>query len=185
MKIFLIVALFVISSVQSTHAESWSAWESGDEMDGTISRGATSAWTAPTHTLPFPYGGLKGVAGFSCRDDEPWVFYLAFTQSLNLTGDESRGGYNELRTRIKFDKEKPKRMTLLQEWGSSTLRVMSYREVNLGAPDRNSTLGWFRRVISGSTMLIELPLYRFGRVFFRFALAGSEQALRKAGCLLR
>ena len=42
---------------------------------------------------------------------------------------------------------------------------------------------WLQEVSTSSEMLIELPWYSLGKVYFRFDLHGAESALREAGCL--
>ena len=159
--------------------------------------GASSAWTTPTRALSFPHHDLRGAAGFGCENAIP-SFYFRFTETPNLSGNETLAslldGSEVLRTRIKFDHDDPKDIALWRNWGSDTLFAVSYEPGgdnnsflgwfnlggNLNAPD----LEWFERVISGSTMLLELSWYSLGRVFFRFDLRGSAKALREAGCFV-
>ena len=171
---FLVLLVF---SAPSVHAESWSVWNFHDEMNESISKGAASAWTTPTRALSFPHHDLRGVAGFGCENGIP-SFYFRFTETPNLSGNEtlaSLDGAEVLRTRIKFDRDDPKYIALLRNWGSDTLFAVSYKPVG----DNNSFLGWFNfggdlnapdlewleRVVNGSTMLLELSWYSLGRVF--------------------
>ena len=191
---FLMLLVFAAPSV---HAESWSVWEFRDEMDEAISKGAASAWTTPTRALSFPHHDLRGMAGFGCENGIP-SFYFGFTETPNLSGNETLAslldGSEVLRTRIKFDHDDPKDIALWRNWGRDTLLAVSYEP----GGDNNSFLGWhnsggdlnapdlewFERVISGSTMLLELSWYSLGSVFFRFDLRGSAKALREAGCFV-
>ena len=152
------VALLLALSAQPTHAESWSAWEVQDEMDGRVRKGAASSWTPPTRDQPFPFRGLKGVAGFTCSGERP-LFYFRFSETPNLIDDEIHDSFNESRTRIKFDEGHPKQITLLQMWGSPSLRVNTYRNVNLGGWNHTPDPKWLQEVSTSSEMLIELPWY--------------------------
>ena len=126
--------------------------------------------------------GLKGVAGFTCSGERP-LFYFRFSETPNLIDDEIHDSFNESRTHIKFDEGHPKQITLLQMWGSPSLRVNTYRNVNLGGWNHTPDPKWLQEVSTSSEMLIELPWYSLGKVYFRFDLHGAESALREAGCL--
>ena len=190
---FLVLLVFATPSV---YAESWSVWEFHDEMDETITKGAVSALTTPTRALSSSHHELRGEAGFSCENALP-SFYFWFSKTPDLSGNEtlaSLDGAEVLRTRVKFDHDDPMDIVLLRSWGNDTLFVVSYepsgdnnsflRWLNLGGDLNAPDIKWIERIINSSTMLLELSWPGLAKVFFRFDLEGSAEALREAGCFI-
>ena len=72
---------------------SWSDFESKDEMSGESSAYAYSPKTGPTSRLGFPLQGLTSFIGVGCKKGSQWA-YIKFSSAPNLTGDETKDGYN-------------------------------------------------------------------------------------------
>ena len=154
----------VLGLVVGGTVQAWGEWSSTDAMTGKSRNGIASSWTAPMDPMSFPYQGTKAVIGISCNGDGA---YMRFTDTPNLTDDEPQsGGYSTSRLRVKFDGNQPKRWKFSQMWGSDMLHTRS---------------GTVRHgLIAGNSVMVEIPWYGNGPVIFRFSLAGSADAYRKA-----
>ncbi|MEC7120143.1 MAG: zinc ribbon domain-containing protein, partial [Pseudomonadota bacterium] len=82
-------------------ASSWSITSSKDEMTGETSFFAVSESVAPTRPMDFPYSDVTAWIGVGCDGASEWAFF-GFDQAPNLTGSETRSGYNLISTRIKW-----------------------------------------------------------------------------------
>lgn len=140
----------------------WTAWSDEDPMDGTERTGISSAWTSPLSPMGFPYREVRAVAGIACDSG----VYFRFTTAPNLSGDETRNGYNTIKLRVKFDDDPILHEPFTQDWGSDQL-----------FPKRRSPEDELHKgLLAKNRAMLEVPWRREGKVVFRFDLAGSRNA---------
>ena len=140
---------------------SWRGWTQTDEMEGTTRKGMNSPWTSPKRAMTFPYQGTRAVLGVSCEGSGA---YMSFTDTVNLSGDETKSGYNAIRLRVKVDDQKPVRHRATQGWGS--------RQLHFESPAMR------RAILAGRSILIEVPWYGQGATLWRFSLSGTSELYR-------
>lgn len=145
-------------------APQWRTSVSADEMTGETTYFAMSPQASPTQALEWPLHKLQAWLGAGCKKNSEWVF-IGFTTAPNLTGDETKDGYNRLRTRVRWDTT-VETVTLTQDWGSKFLHF------------QNDSAA-LARIAAGREVMVEVPWYGNGNVTFRFTLDGSSAALRE------
>jgi|TARA_B100001971_G_scaffold206324_1_gene224930 RNA polymerase subunit RPABC4/transcription elongation factor Spt4 len=148
---------------------SWRTSNSTDQITGERSAYASSPRTTSTTPMEFPYSDAQAWLGVGCDSDSEWA-YVGFTDSPNLVDDETRDGYNEIRTRIRWDDEAGQEL-FTQAWGADFLHFQS-------------DAATIMRVASSNAFRLELNWYGQGRVYFDFSLNGSSQAISdiRASC---
>ncbi len=149
----------------------WRYFSQTDEMTGEVSHFAMSPDAKPARQMSFPYSGVKSWVAFGCNSSSEWA-YFGFTDSPNITGDQTRDGYNEIETRIRWDSAVSE-TKLIQEWGSDA--------VHFSRAEKAEAAG---RLASSNSVRLELNWYGQGRVHFDYTLKGSSAAITKArsGC---
>jgi hypothetical protein len=126
---------------------------------------ATSPYVSPVEKMNFPYGNTKAWLGIGYNGENGWV-YIGFTNSPNLLDTSTEDGYNLIHTRIKWDDNEPENISLKQEWGSKFIHF------------RNDDV-IISKIAESNTVLLELNWYSEGKVYFRFPLTGSSDAINK------
>ncbi len=91
---------------------------------------------------------------------------VGFTDGPNLTKTKTRDGYDSFDTRIKWDDE-IKTAEFTQTWGEAFIHFRFGESA-------------IRDMTAASNMLLELPWYGEGNVYFRFSLRGSSAAISRA-----
>jgi hypothetical protein len=160
-KIILSLAILLLLTIPA-YAE-WDTSISRDEMTGKILAQAHSLIVAPTKKLASPYNNLKAVLAIVCDKTDEWV-YVNFTMAPNLSNTETKDGYSDISTRIKWD-DKVEDITLSQDWGAKSIHFDNDKEIVL-------------KITKSNFVLLELNWYSLGKVYFKFPLAGSSAALK-------
>lgn len=145
----------------------FAAWDVGvskDEMTGKKKSYATSSMVKSTKPMGFPYKGVKSWLGIGCNNESTWV-YAGFTSSPNLSGDKTKSGFNEIKTRIKWDDDVEK-TTLTQTWGAKALHFNNDDMV-------------IKRIVKANSVLLELNWHGNGPTYFNYSLNGSSKAIKK------
>ena len=169
MRLLTWVAL-VLLLLASPSSAKWTTSDSKDEMTGKRSCYAHSASTTPNEQMGFPYHDVTAWLGFGCSGTSEWA-YIGFSTNPNLTGTTIGDGYNTLATRIKWD-DHVETVHLTQTWGASFIHFQN----------DSSAIAKMR---GASTVLLELPWYGEGKVYFRFSLDGSSSAISAARACCR
>ena len=138
---------------------SWKTSISVDEMTGKKSAYAYSPEVGPTKQMNWPYQDVKAslVVGYDGKDE--WV-YIGFTEVPNLNTTGSGFG-----TRVKWD-ETIENETLVQKPGE---RFIHFHGDRFAIP----------KIENCNSVLVELPWYGNGKVYFKFPLNGSSAALKQ------
>lgn len=157
-----IIILLLFSSTD-LYAQ-WTTSKDVDEMTGEGNSYAHSPSVNPTERMGSPYSDVRAWLGVGCDGDSEWS-YIGFSQSPNITDDETEDGYNVITTRVKWN-DSIKNEEFTQDWGANFLH---FRRDDVVIKD----------IMSSSTALVELNWYGEGRTFFRFSLAGSSAAVQK------
>ena len=142
----------------------WTTSFSKDEMTGEISAHAHSPSVYPTKRMQFPYDDARGWLGVGCDNDSEWA-YFGFNESPNITDDDTKSGYNSIRTRVKWD-DSIETTTLTQTWGARFLHFSDDRAA-------------IQKIATGSEVLLELNWHGQPRTYFKFSLNGSSEALQE------
>jgi len=159
--------LFTLISILLASFPAYANWEtsvSKDEMTGDLSAYASSPITGPTKSMGFPYSDVKAWLGVGCDEKDEWA-YIGFTESPNLNDTETKDGYNEIRTRIKWD-ENVKNIVLTQEWGAKFIHFLF-------------DISAIELIEKSDSVLLELNWHGEGIVYFKFSLSGSSSAINK------
>lgn len=151
------------SSVRTIQKPQWGISTSTDEMSGKRQAFASSPTVSPTKQMDFPYSDVKAWLGVGCDGSSEWA-YIGFTRSPNLLDTETEDGYNQIKTRIKWDNS-IQNVTLIQEWGASFLHFQYDRDA-------------ISKMAGANTALLELRWHGQGAIYFRFPLDGSSAALQ-------
>lgn len=146
----------------SSPKPSWRVSSSQNEMTGSLEIYAHSPTTEPTKRMSFPYSNVRAWLGVGCNKDDEWV-YVGFSDSPNITDDETKDGYNLIRTRVKWDNA-IENVVLTQKWGAKFLHFQN----------SNSIL---QKIIESDSALLELQWHGQQSVFFKFDLKGSLKAI--------
>lgn len=154
------------SSIVKAKAQkpTWNTTESKDKMSGKKSSYALSPTITPVKKMKFPYNSVTASVGVGCDKDSEWA-YFNFSQSPNLTGEETKDGYNVISTRIKWGKES-EHVTLIQTWGAPSLHFR----------DKKYAIS---KIIASNSILLELDWHGSPGTYFEFPLRGSSAALKK------
>ena len=163
MVIIILVLSLTISATISASAQ-WTTSVSKDEMDETETWYATSSYTSPTEKMSFPYGNIKAWLGIGYNGKQEWV-YIGFNDSPNLTDTSIKDGYDLISTRIKWNDE-VENIVLTQKWGSKFIHFRDDKAI-------------VSKINQSDTVLLELNWYGEGKVYFRFSLVGSSDAINK------
>lgn len=140
----------------------WTTSETTDEMEGTTSYFAISPDVKPTRQMSFPYGNITSNLVIACKEASTYAYFY-FSDSPNLTDDETEDGYNLVRTRLKVD-EVIENISLTQTWGANSLFLL------------NDEL-YIQKAKEASELLLELNWYGNGKVYFRYDLSGSAKKI--------
>lgn len=147
-------------------APSWRVSSSVDEMSGDVSYFASSPRAMSNDWSGRLYRDTESWVAVGCKSgSSPWV-YFGFTNTPNITGDNTKSGYSESTSRVKWDEELGS-MKLTQSHGSSFMHAV----------DDSSALG---RLESSSKVMLELSWYRQRAIKFEYTLNGSASAIREA-----
>ena len=148
---------------------SWNTFTSKDEMTGKFSAYAHSPKAYPNRRMGFPYSDVNSWMGVGCNSDNEWV-YFGFNSAPNLTNDETKDGYNLIRTRVKWD-DQVEYVSLTQDWGA---KFIHFR-------DDASAIS---KISAASTALLELQWHGEQPIYFEYSLNGSSKAIAeiKAKC---
>lgn len=147
---------------------SWSTSTSKDEMTGKFSAYAHSPKAKPSKKMSFPYSDVYSYIGIGCDSDSEWV-YFGFNGAPNLTKDETKDGYNSIKTRVRWDKE-VEDVALTQDWGSKFIHFRNYSSA-------------ISSISASKTALLELQWHGQQPVYFNFTLNGSSKALSEIRAL--
>ena len=146
----------------------WSTSEFSDRMTGELSAYASSPISFPTETMAFPYGNVSAWLGVGCNKHSEWV-YVKFNSAPNLANTETKDGYNQIFTRIKWDNTID-RLHMRQSWGARAIHF----------DDRVYDDGYIiEKIASSNTALLELQWHGQQSNYFEFSLNGSSKALKK------
>ena len=141
---------------------SWSTSTSKDKMTGKFSAYASSPTVYPSEKMGFPYHDVNSWMGVGCNGNSTWA-YFGFSVSPNLSGDETRDGYNVIRTRVRWDKS-VRYALLTQDWGS---KFLHFREDD----------GAIGHIASSNKALLELQWHGQQKSYFEYPLNGSSKAI--------
>lgn len=141
----------------------WDTSISKDEMTGEISAYARSPITAPTKSMPPPFSDTKGWLGVGCNGEGEWA-YVSFSLSPDLSDRDIHNGYNNIKTRIKWD-DRVENVTLREEWFSKLIEFYDDKSV-------------ISNIAKSSTVVLELKWRDEGTIYFKFPLSGSSAALK-------
>lgn len=152
-----------------TGAMAWSTDITKDEMTGEVNAYASSPATTATKEMGFPYTGTRAWLGVGCDTGDEWA-YVGFSKAPNLNKTETKDGYNEISTRIKWDDDVTI-TTLDQEWGERFLHFANGDEA-------------ISKIMRKGKVLLELDWHSQGERYFRFSLDGSAKAISeiRAAC---
>jgi len=166
-KVFELLSIVVIAFLfVSGDAEAqWRTSTSSDEMTGKKSCFAISQSTGPKEKMGFPYGDVKAWIGVGSDGTREWAF-VGFNNQPNLVDTDIGDGFEEIRTRIKWD-DQVENVTLIQTFGAKFLHFENDKTV-------------IEKIANSGTVLLELPWYDEGGTYFRFSLSGSSAAIEKA-----
>jgi hypothetical protein len=142
----------------------WDVTNSIDEMTGKVSSYCFSQITSPTKSMDFPYSDTQAWLGIGCDGDSEWV-YIKFTNAPNLLDTETKDGYNDISTRIKWDDDLTNER-FFQTWGAKFIHF------------KNDEIA-IQNITKSGTLLVELNWHGSGKTYFKFNLAGSSAAIAK------
>ncbi len=151
-------------TVKPINVSTWSTSTAKDEMTGKKSAYASSIRVTSTKAMVFPYQDVNAWLGVGCDSGNEWV-YIGFSKPPNLLDDETKDGYNLLKTRIKWD-DRVDTATLTQNWGEKFLHF-SYDKPAIS------------NILKSNSVMLELNWHGQGRTFFKFPLKGSSAAIKK------
>ena len=114
--------------------------------------------------MSFPYSDVHAWLGVGCNKGNEWV-YVGFSESPNITNDETEDGYNRIRTRIKWNDE-VEDIILTQDWGSEFLH---FRDDSLV----------ISKIAASNSALLEIQWYGEGNTYFEFSLNGSSKVIQE------
>lgn len=140
----------------------WVTSTSKDEMTGQLSAYAHSPTAYPSKKMSFPYHNVKSWIGVGCDKDNEWV-YFGFNDSPNLTKDETKSGYNLIKTRIKWDGN-VESTSLTQDWGARFIHFRDYKSA-------------ISKIASSKSTLLELQWHGQQPTYFTYSLDGSSKAI--------
>ena len=160
----------VFLQLLASDAFAWTVLSDEDKMTGEVSAYAVSSYVSPLEEMSFPYNDIKSWIGFGCDKKSEWA-YIGFSEQPILTNSRTRDGYNLITERTKWD-DQVFSMQFSQTWGSKFLHYMMDEEAIL-------------KILTESTMLLELHWYSQGTVYFQYSLEGSSKAINDARNICR
>jgi hypothetical protein len=155
------------SVVEAPVKPQWAVTSSVDKMTGKRKVYVTSPIVASTEAMDRPYEDVKAWMAVGCDGKDEWV-YVGFSTSPNLTDSETKDGYNQIHTRIKWD-NKLQDVALTQEWGAAFLHF-------------DNKLQTISKITTSNAALLELHWYGQNHPYFNFPMDGaaaSVTAMRK------
>lgn len=158
-----IIVLVLLLSMTTFANEKWRTIFSEDAMTGAIIWGAVSPKVGSLKQMSFPYGDTNVYLVVASNGEREWA-YFQFNGSPNLSNTQTRNGYDDIRTRIKWDDDL-EYIALSQSWGSSILNILDSEKA-------------ISQIASSSVVLLELDWYGEGKVHFSIPLTGSFDALK-------
>lgn len=141
---------------------SWVTSTSKDEMTGKFSAYAHSPSVYPSKKMEFPYSDVKSWMGVGCDAKSEWV-YFGFSSAPNLTKDETKDGYNLIRTRIKWNGN-VENISLTQDWGAKFIHFRNDSDA-------------IKKIAASSSSLLELQWHGQQPTYFQYSLNGSSKAI--------
>lgn len=147
-----------------TSQKGWYVFKSKNEMTGKVSAYATSPDTFPNRKMAFPYQDVKSWLAVGCDGRDEWV-YFGFNTAPNITNDETRDGYNLIKTRVKWDNT-VQSTDLIQKWGAKFIHFKSNQRA-------------VSNIMRYSNLLLELEWYGEQSIYFEYSLEGSATALEE------
>lgn len=163
-KSLLLGGALVMLATPAYAVGNWSTSVSKDEMTGKKSAYATSSTVTSTTPMDFPYKGTTAHLGIGCDEGSEWV-YVGFSQSPNLQNTETKDGYNLIKTRVKWD-DKVEETRLSQDWGAKFIHFRKSKKI-------------ISKIDNSNELLFELNWHGEGKVYFKWPLKGSSEALKK------
>jgi|GEM_PF-1108099 hypothetical protein len=148
----------------SERRPSWSTVSSKDEMTQKESHYATSPYVSSTKPMRFPYQDIDSWIGVGCNSDSHWV-YFGFSKAPNLTNKETRDGYNDIGTQVKWD-DTIEDVRLIQKWGARSLNF--HEKDNI-----------LERLMKSRNVLLSLDWHGQNNVYFKYSLNGSSAAINE------
>jgi len=163
----ILASILIIAPLKAKdiHVGAWTISEQVDEMTGVRTYYLISRPVKSTKPMGFPYEGTTAQLIVGCDKGDKWV-YIYFSSAPNLLDTETKDGYSELETRMKFDDE-IESVSFKQDWGSHSL-VFEFPELDNIIPN----------LIRSRIALLELHWYGEGNVYFKFPLYGFHKALK-------
>lgn len=140
----------------------WENTTSVDKMTGAKEFYATSPITRASEPMSPPYGDVRAWLGVGCNQKREWAF-VGFSTAPNLTDTQTKSGYSEISTRLKWD-DSVQSVQLTQEWGSKFL----------GFDESHQAIS---RMTSAKTALLELAWYGQNHPDFNFPMDGATAAI--------
>lgn len=150
--------------IEEIKAPEWTTFDTKDEMTEGQRFFAISPSVTSTRPMSFPYTGVTTSLAVGCDKSNSWA-YLVFSESPNLTNDETKDGYNLIPTRVKWDNQL-ETMSLTQDWGS---RFLHFRD------DEKAV----EKIQANNEVLLEFNWHRQERVYFKITLNGSSKAIKE------
>lgn len=144
----------------------WVTSTSKDEMTGKFSAYAHSPNVYPSKKMEFPYHNVSSWMGVGCNAKSEWV-YFGFSGAPNLTNDETKDGYNLIRTRIRWN-DVVENVSLTQDWGA---KFIHFRD----------DAAAISKIAASSSALLELQWHGQQPTYFNYSLNGSSKAISEIG----
>lgn len=150
-------------------AEGWRTITVTDTWGEPLTEAAVSPYTAPIRNLP---GGLGGTTARVVVEGCGSV-YLEFTETPNLLGGATQGGYDTHHLRGKWDDVPVASFMVDQAWGENVLHFYT---------DKRK----IKRLERHNTLSIALNWYGAqGNAVWKFSLEGAREAIAKARATCR
>lgn len=162
--ITIVLLVCLLSFETFATSKQWEVTFSQDEMTGDFSAYTTSPFTKPLKQMDFPYSQVKSWIGVGCDGDSYWV-YLGFNSEPHISRDETRDGFDYIRTRIKWDDEVLS-TGLSKEWGA--------RFIHFNKDDEALS-----KIKSSHKLKVELSWYKEGMQYFEYDLSGAKSSIEE------
>jgi len=157
------IPISIIAPQVEAGQQKWTTTVSEDEMTGKTSAFAFSPRVGPTKPMSAPYSDVKAWLAVGCDNKNEWV-YVGFTKVPNLSIRGTENGYQVFGTRVKWD-ETIENETLTQAWGEKFIHFEGDRFA-------------IQKIENGKSVLLEIPWHGSGKVYFKFDLNGSSDAIK-------
>lgn len=161
-----IILLTCLSAYSITTLASWETTVDTDEMTGEVKAYAFSSSVQATKPMSFPYKGVTAWLGVGCSPKKSWT-YIGFSSAPNVTNTETKSGYNQITTRIKWN-DKVESIKLTQDWGAKSIHFSNDDII-------------IKKLAKSNSFMLELDWHGQGNRFFKFDLSGSSNALKTIG----